>query len=203
MKIKIVLSAIGLASTLFSQNVVPDIKGFVLGMTMEQGLIKKMGEDEYRRELSMARESLGADFYWGSRGANPNVTLFSLAATTNRPTTIAGAKANIIGKFKVETPKSESILYIVYATFSNSVSDAVFEGLVEKYGNPTSKKLIEKSNRMGAKFSGVEAMWKIGGRYTILFQSVGSKVDESDLSIFDDSIMDRISKMKNPLSKDI
>jgi hypothetical protein len=185
---------------------VPDIKGFTLGMTMEQCLIKKMGEDEYRRELSMVRESRGADFYWGISKGNPNVCHLFLGTpigSKQKKITIAGAEANIVGQFKVETPKSESILYVVHATFSSSVSDTVLEGLIEKYGNPTSKKLTEKSNRMGAKFSGVEAMWKIGPSYTILFQSIGSKVDESSLSIFDDNIMNQISTMKNPLSKDI
>jgi len=208
MKIKIVLSAIGLASTLFSQNVVPDIKGFTLGMTMEQCMIKKLGEEEYKQELarSEVNHSLGSNFYWGISRGNPNVCHLFLGTpigSKQKKITIAGADANIFGLFKVETPKSESILYTVLATFSSSVSDAVLEGLIEKYGNPTSKELTEKSNRMGAKFSGVEATWKIGAHYTITFQSIGSKVDESSITISDDHIANEISKMKNPLSKDI
>jgi hypothetical protein len=216
MKIKTIITAICLTASAFSQTP-PDIKGFVLGMTMEECLIQKLGEHEYRKELERRKtqrsssadfyKEFGTDFLWGLRHpTNPNVYVLYLGTMvgSNRPQlTIGGAKANINGLFKVETSNATSILYVVSATFSNSVSDIVLQGLIEKYGEPTSKNAVEKFNRMGAKFSGVDVIWKIGDKYTILFQSIGSKVDEANLSIFDDVVMDKVDKMKNPLSKDI
>ncbi len=225
MKIKIVLSAIALASTSFSQNVVPDIKGFALGMTMEQCLIRHKGESSYKEEL--AARFNGDSYYWGSVSEiNPlrcflKFSRFSPAEGRSKggddiagnfpngeQITFAGSMVEIQALFKTNFPKSNSTLYYLCVDFSKDNFEVVFEGLVKKYGTPTKTENVEKVNGLGRKFSGVNASWTLAsGKYEITLESLGDTTEKSKLTMMDMLILSQISEgdtnHRKNLSKDI
>lgn len=68
-------------------------------------------------------------------------------------------------------------------THGNSTQEAVFLDLVAKFGEPTKKNIVAKSNAYGASVHGIEAVWDQGDDLQVLFFGVKERVDRGELMI--------------------
>lgn len=164
------------ASVACGQNpkaqVVPDLKGVRLGMSVMQ--------------VQAAAKTSSAPIAVGS-----GTTMIRVS------TTVGGASSKAYYSFaKPRDPNGSAVLYRISADFSTSAASSVLEGLKQKYGAPTRLEDTTKTNRMGAKFEGFEAVWNLG-KYRITLNSPGSKVDEASLAMYDIETATRLAEQSN------
>lgn len=87
--------------------------------------------------------------------------------------------------FEADTPSAKLIDGRVEKfTFSTqgSAQEDVFQALVQKYGRPTSHKVEQLQNRMGASFASISAHWEFPN-LSVMYLGLGSTVEKGILVI--------------------
>jgi hypothetical protein len=181
---------LGLPSLSIAQEaqVVPELKGIKLGITLEQFHDLVYGPEDYNDVLKVTGKRptspTDADSYWGADRGEKGWSMF-VASRGRIPPTIGGEEADIQCLFKKATDsKKNSTLYTILAQFPASVADAVLEGLKNKYGPPAKLDEVSKSNRMGVQIKGYRALWYFqNNRFVISLESVGVEMEKASLTV--------------------
>jgi hypothetical protein len=199
------------SASVFGQNadVIPDLKGLQLGITLEQFHDIAYGHGEFSRIVVGAfgrpkQVPGGPQDYWGGEAGERGYVM-GLTRISKIPSTLGGKPAEIMYFFKKDVAiKKQSVLYTIIATFPTSASDAVLQGLTQKYGEP---KVTEttKTSHMNVTVKGYWAKWSLSdGRYSIDLESIGDRIDEARLLIVNNSVLNDVTaKEKEAQSKDL
>jgi hypothetical protein len=167
-------------------NVVPELKGCKLGITLGEFHDKMFGADSD---------------YWGTdRHALGWYMFVAPEAEMIAPRSVAGATlgggpAMISFRFQKADDKKKSVLYYIDATFVSSAAEVILQGLTEKFGEPIDKRAIEKANTLGAKIAGFRAVWALSDqKYAIRLDSIGDRSDHGSLVILDIKLSSEVQK---------